>query len=268
MKMTKYIAVLLFPLTCATLLCPASEAAQLSATAAVERTDLFVGESFIFQIQVSGSENPDKPDLSHVSDFTVVFRGGQKNSSRSISIVNGKVTQDVREGYFFSYQLTPKRAGRLNIPSIKVFADGRSTRTKPLTITARKPVETDDFKLKLKLSKDHCFVGEPVTLTATWYIGKDVKNFNFTLPLLGDDSLQFANPEVDMKSGKKLYRIPLGDEEVIGEKGRGRIGQKRLCDNHIQKDPDPKGVWNRINRTCYRRLQCPCRIRETAQHVQ
>ncbi len=226
MKMIKYISVFIFSLICTVLSCPVSWAAQLSATAVVERTDLFVGEAFIFQIQVSGSESPEKPVMSHLADFTVEFRGGQQNSSRSISIVNGKITQNVREGYFFSYQLTPKRAGRLQIPSITVSEGGRSTHTKPVVINARKPAETDDFKLRLKLSRNLCYVGEPVTLTVTWYIGKDVKTFNFALPLLNDDTFHFADPEVDMQSGKKLYRIRLGDDEAIGEKGRGRIGDR------------------------------------------
>jgi len=224
--MIKYVFVFIFSIICTVLSGPVSWAAQLSATAVVERTDLFVGEAFVFQIQVSGSENPEKPDLSHVSDFTVEFRGGQQNSSRSISIVNGKITQNVREGYFFSYQLTPKRAGRLQIPSITVSEGGRSTHTKTVVINARKPAQTDDFKLRLKLSGNHCYVGEPVTLTVTWYIGKDVKTFNFALPLLNDDTFHFADPEVDMQSGKKLYRIRLGDGEVIGEKSRGRIGDR------------------------------------------
>ncbi len=217
-------AVSILLLIFAPFLCSVALAAPLSATAAVERADLFEGESFIFQIQVSGSEDPEKPDLSHLTDFTVEFRGGQQNSSRSVTIVNGRVTQNVREGYIFLYQLTPKRAGRLSIPPVTVIANGQSTRTEPVAINARKPVETDDFKLKLKLSKNHCYVGEPVTLTVTWYIGEDVKNFNFTLPLLNDDTFHFINPKIDMQSGKKLYRIPLGGDEVIGEKGRGRIG--------------------------------------------
>ncbi len=236
-------AVLIFILICASL-CPASWAAQLGATAAVERKDLFVGEPFVFQIQVAGSENPEKPDLSHVTDFSVAFRGGNQNSSRSVTIINGQIKQDVREGYFFSYQLTPKRAGRLVIPAITVSADGRSIRTQPLTVNVRKPVETDDFKLKLKLSKDHCYVGEPVTLTVTWYIGKDVKSFNFTLPLLNDDRFHFVDPKVDMQSGKKLYRIQLGDDEAIGEKGRGRIGEKDFATITFKKILIPKRAGN------------------------
>ncbi|MBW2142804.1 MAG: protein BatD [Deltaproteobacteria bacterium] len=234
----------LFLLICAPILCPASGEAPLKATAVVERADLFVGESFTFQIQVSGSEHPERPDLSHVTNFMVEFRGGQQNSRSSVIIINGRVTKDVQEGYFFSYRLTPRRAGRLVIPSIAVSADGRSDHTEPVVINARSPVETDDFKLKLTLSKNHCYIGEPVTLTAIWYIGKDVKSFNFTLPLLSDDSFHFVNPDVDMKSGKKLYRIPLGNDKVVGEKGHGRIGTKDFATITFKKILIPKRSGN------------------------
>ncbi len=226
-------------------LCPAALAAPLSATAAIERRDVFVGEAFVFQVQVSGSENPEEPDLSHVTDFTVAFRGGQQNSNRSVTIINGKITKTVQEGYVFSYQLTPKRAGRLLIPSVTVHADGRTTNTEPVAINAKKPVETDDFKLRLQLSKSHCYVGEPITLTVTWYIGKDVKDFSFYLPLLqNEDAFHFADPQIDMQSGKKLYRILLGDEEAIGIKDRGTIDNKDFATISFQKILVPKQPGN------------------------
>jgi len=48
----------------------------LQVDAAVESTTVFAGEPFVFQIQVSGSENPEKPDLSGAKDFFVEYRGG------------------------------------------------------------------------------------------------------------------------------------------------------------------------------------------------
>jgi hypothetical protein len=245
MNRSKTIPILMLLLILGHFLCSSVLAAPFSATAAVERTDLFEGEAFIFQIQVSGSENPERPDLSPITDFAVEFRGGQQNSNRSVTIVNGKVTQNVREGYVFSYQLTPKRTGILVIPSITVHIPGLSTQTEPISVKVKKPVETDDFKLKLKLSKNHCYVGEPITLTVTWYIGKDIKDFSFFLPLLeSDDTFYFADPEIDMQSGKKLYRIPLGDKEAIGEKGRGRIDNKDFATITFKKILIPKRSGN------------------------
>jgi hypothetical protein len=116
-----------------------------------------------------------------------------------------------------------------------VISNGRSTRTDPVVINARKPVETEDFKLRMSLSKDHCYVGEPVILTVTWLIGRDVRDYRFTLLLLNDDTFHFADPEVDRQSGNKLYRIPMGDGEVIGVEGRIREGGKQYVTITFQK---------------------------------
>jgi hypothetical protein len=203
-------------------------AAGLSAKAVAEKTEISVGEPFIFQIQVSGSENPQPPDTSVIKDFNVVFQGGQQNSSSSITIINGKVTKDVREGYYFSYQLTPTREGRLTIPSIKITAGNSSVETEPIQISAGEPAETEDFKLRLSLSSVHCYTGEPVILTATWYIGKDVRDFAFTLPVLSDDSFKFYDIEsAGQKSGNAL-RIPIGNSEVTGVKGKGTLDGKEF----------------------------------------
>ena len=87
----------------------------------------------------------------------------------------------------------------------------------------------------MSLSKDSCYVGEPVILTVTWYIGKDVRDYRFTLPLLNDDTFRFADPEVDRQSGNKVYRIPLGDGDAIGVQGRGQEGGKQYATITFQK---------------------------------
>ncbi len=205
-------------------------AASATASAVVERSTVFEGEPFTFQIQVSGSEKPEKPDLSGIKEFDVNFRGGQRNSSRSMTIVNGRVTQDTRYGYVFEYQLVPKHSGRLTIPAIKVEVEGKTVWTNPVGITVEKPSENDDFKLRLQLSKSRCYVGEPVVLTGVLYLAQSVKGFNMSLPLLNEkDTFYFSDPHVDTSTGSQFYRIPLGDGEVIGEKGQGRMDGKEFA---------------------------------------
>ncbi len=198
-----------------------SFASDLSANAVVDNTEVYAGESFTLQIQVSGSENPEQPDLSNLKGFGVNYLGGSQNSSSSITIINGKMTRNVKKGFVFNYRLTPEKTGTLLIPAITVRSGSDTAETSPIVIVARKPEESNDFKLRLELSKDTCYVGEPVILTVTWYIGKNVNNFNFNLPVIHDKRFELADTEVDKQSGKKLYRIQLGDGEVIGEQGQG-----------------------------------------------
>ena len=212
-------------------------AEALSARSAVEKSEVFTGESFIFQIQVGGHDAPDGPDVSGIRDFNVQSLGGQQNSSSSITIVNGRMTEKVRRGYIFSYRLTPKKAGLLTIPSIKVSAKGQTVSTQPVRIRAIKPTEIEDFKLRLELSSTKCYVGQPITLTATWYIGKDVEGFKFNLPVLADERFAVADVDTQIDPGQKnLYlRIPVGDGEVIGKKGRDRLDGTQYMTVRFQK---------------------------------
>lgn len=197
-------------------------AQALSVQSAVEKTDVYVGEAFAFQIQLSGHDAPDQPDLSALQDFKVETRGGQQNSSSSVTIINGRMTQQVNRGYIFSYQLTPKKTGVLTIPAIAVTVAGQTLTTQPLRIRAQKPVETNDFKLRMTLSTTQAYVGEPVGLTLTWYIGMDVAQFLFNLPVVDDKRFRVLvrDMEVDPLQREQYLRIPIGDREAIGKRGR------------------------------------------------
>ncbi|RJP90887.1 MAG: protein BatD [Desulfobacteraceae bacterium] len=207
-----------------------------SAEVRLAQAEVFVGEPVTMQIIVSGSESPDQPDLSQMDGFSVSFQGGSQNSSRSISIINGRMTQDVRQGYVFSYQIIPLREGRIEIPPISVSADGQTASTRPVSILAQKPTETDEFKLRMRVSKNSCYVGEPVTLTVTWYLAGDVDTASFSIPFLENkDRFFVADPPVDTRSGKQYYRIPANSGEIIVEKGQGELNGRVYSTLSFQK---------------------------------
>lgn len=203
--------------------CPAEiQAEELSVVGVVEKHNVYVGESFAFQIQVAGDESPQNPDISQIKEFHVVPRGGQQNSSQSVTIINGQVNRISKRGYIFNYSLTPKREGKLIIPSITVVAGGRSLLTKPIVIFASKPHETDDFKLRMRLSKSKCYVGEPTELSVIWYIGKDVEEFSFSLPHQEDSRFTVISPDIKQFSGQQnIVKIPVGQQALYAKKERG-----------------------------------------------
>ncbi len=231
--------------------CPASLgltalAQPFNVQAAIEKNQVFVGESFVFQIQIEGSDSPEKPDVSGISDFTVQELGGQQNSSQSMTIINGQVNQVVKRGYIFSYRLTPKREGRLAIPSISVSADGKSMATRPISIRVVPPVESRDFKLRMSLSETKAYVGQPVTLTTIWYVGKDVREFSFNVPVLDDGRFVVAgsDPPIDPQRRDRYVRIPLGNSQIIGEKGQGSLDGKDYLTVRFRRTLIPKQAGN------------------------
>jgi hypothetical protein len=222
---------------------PAVAAAQeLAVTAAVEKQEIYVGAPVTLQIQVEGSDQVERPDLSGLADFQVQEAGGGQNNSQSISIVNGKISRVVRRGFTFNYRLTAKRAGELIIPAVSVTAEGQTRRTQPIRIRALPPSENDDFKLRLELSEQRCYVGQPVILTATWYVGRNVEEFEFNVPILDDKRFDVAgfDENIDPSQQDNYVRIPLGSEVAVGRKGRATLDGRTFLTVKFEKVLIPK----------------------------
>lgn len=203
-------------------------AEDLLAKAVAEKTEVYVGESFLLQIQIEGDESPKEPTLPPLPDFQVQFLGGQQNSSSSVTIINGRVSQQVQRGYVFSYRLSAKRPGALDIPPVTILAAGRQISTQAIRILAEKPRPSKDFHLKLELSPPRAYVGQPVTLSVRWFIGKDVQDFRFSIPLLEDPRFEIADLETEIDQNRKdrYLRISLPSGEVIASKGRHSLKGK------------------------------------------
>ena len=219
---------------------------EINAVALPERTTVFVREPFLFQIQISGTENPEKPDMSSIKGASVQFRGGQQNSSSSVSIINGRMTKNVKKGYVFSYQITPEKVGRLIIPSLAIKTDSTTVQTNLVVIQVKTPEETKDFKLRLSLSKNNCYVGEPVILTVTWYLAKDVRNFDFSLPFLENNDFHLADTEVDKNN--TYIKIPLPGGGVNAKRGQGRLDGETYTTISFEKVLIPKQGGSKQNR--------------------
>ncbi|MCK4236035.1 MAG: BatD family protein [Candidatus Krumholzibacteria bacterium] len=196
-------------------------AENISVQINVESRDVYMGESFLMQLVIDGSDKAGAPDLSSLEGFGVEFLGGSNNSSQSISIINGRIQRMVKKGFIFNYRLTPEKTGRLTIPSLTINVGGQNFATGAVTIAVRRPTETEDFKLRINLSREACYVGEPVVLTVTWYLRRDVEDFRFTMPILGNKDIIFEDPEIKIDKRKKYFRIAVGGGEVIAVKGQG-----------------------------------------------
>ena len=159
----------------------------MQARATVASRDVYVGQQFLLEIQVEGTDQTDPIDISPLeADFTVTEAGGGATSSTSVSIVNGRMSQQVLRGYNFNYRLAANKPGKVSIPPLTVRADSRTVRTQPIPLRVRAPEENADFKLRLSLAAERAYVGQPLELTTAWYICGEVQDFSFTFPLLED----------------------------------------------------------------------------------
>ncbi len=237
--LTSYAALLSFILLSIQLFlaAPLFASTEITVESLAERQEVFVGEPFAFVIRINGTNTAEEPDLSHLQNFKIQPRGGQGNSSTQVSNVNGSWQRVTSLTYTFTYVLTPQQAGRLPIPPISIKVDGKPYQTDPLTIVAKKPQETDDFKLRTFLSSSKCYVGEPVTMTTTWFVGKDVNNFDFNVPILSDPRFDvIPSSQGAGSSAQNTIKIPVGDDTLLAEKKQGELGGKEFLTvtfNHL-----------------------------------
>ncbi|MEZ5397417.1 MAG: BatD family protein [Bryobacterales bacterium] len=166
-----------------------------------------------------GADAPERPDVSALRrDFAVKDAGGAANNSQSITIINGRVTRNVQRGYTFQFQIAPKREGDVIIPPVTVRADSASTVTNSIRLHVSPPAEIHDFRLKQSLSKSKVYVGEPVMLTTTWYVGRNVDQFAFTMPLLDDKRFETFDPRESGRRGSETVDVPVGESRVTAIK--------------------------------------------------
>lgn len=216
-------------------------AQEISVRAAVESESVYMGQAFLYQIVVDGSDEISRPDLSPLEPlFTVEPLGGRSNNSQSITLVNGRMERQVSRGYIFQYRLTPRAKGDVTIPAVAVKVKGQTYSTNTIRLGVNQPVETDDFKLRVSLSRGSAYVGEPVLLTVTWYIGRDVEDFRFAMPLLDSPDFEFYDPEVRTDPNKQYYRIQVGASQVVAEKGTATLEGRTFATIAFKKALVPK----------------------------
>ena len=212
----------------------------LRAAAAVQSRQVYIGQHFLLQIQVQGTDQPDAVDISPLErDFTVSEAGGGASNSTSVSIVNGRMTRQVQRGYNFNYRLAARREGNLEIPALLISAGGRSASTAPIDLRVMPPQEHDDFKLRLRLSESRAYIGQPVTLTVEWYIAREVsvREYSFTMPLLEDRRFEIVDPAAagSGDGSNDEIEVQLGDRRATGRTSTGQLNGRQYTVLRFQK---------------------------------
>ena len=123
----------------------------LRVQAAVQSQRVFVGQQFLLQIQIRGSDDPDPVDIGPLeADFSVTEAGGGSSNSTSVSIVNGQMTRQVQHGYNLNYRLAARRAGQVRIPSLTVTANGNQPDSPHPTNSADCPATSGEQRLQVQ----------------------------------------------------------------------------------------------------------------------
>lgn len=160
---------------------------QTTFEAAVDRTQVGVGEQFTLSFTLTGSsmgggKNLQPPDLGKFH----IMAG--PNQSSSVQIINGAVSSSVT----YSYILQPREVGKVTIGAASIEAGGAVLRSQPVTIDvvkgAPKPKQQaggqdqaaqlgDNLFLRAVVDRTHVIQGEQVNLVYKLYTRVSVTNY-------------------------------------------------------------------------------------------
>ncbi len=165
------------------------------------RNQIYLGESFILQIKVSGMRRPPKPDLSQIKNSQIRSLGSQDISNYSITIINGRMVKRGYTGRVINYEITPLNAGTFQAGPVTLDVKGR-TLTAPGPVISVTDIEKQDMvKIMIDSSRKTVLVNEPFDITMTILIQRLKEKFADIEPLFPNDP---PNINVPYLSGKRI----------------------------------------------------------------
>lgn len=133
--------------------------------AQVDRQDVYLGESIIYNVTVNHVDNPSVPTLSGFDDFYVESVGRQSLNSQQITIINGRRSQVIRRGMLFQFRLTPRTAGAITIPAPTATVDGDEITGREIPISVVAPEEQDTVILEVTSDRAAVYPLQTFTMT-------------------------------------------------------------------------------------------------------
>jgi hypothetical protein len=205
-----------------------SVAAQVRVFAQIDKSaNIYVGERFGYHIIIDGENKPGEADLAPLAKYNPQSVGSRDVSQTSISIINGKTTQNVTKRYVMSYSLTANQAGRINLPPVTVTIAGKNYQTNPVEVNILQPGTTDQLDLNVTLSGQKCYIGQPVIMTIKFYISTDIGDFQFNIPAFTSDAFYLEEPDVSNPQAKE-YDLGNGTTVFVSQYRTTHNGRKSI----------------------------------------
>ncbi len=128
--------------------------------------EIYLGDKVECVIDVQNIDGAGRPNLdSWSTEVDIQFLGDFEQSQQSITIVDGQMNQIVNKSHIYKFQLTPKRSGKLTLPSIEVQANGRSAQTPSLTLRVVEPEKQDLVLIECQVAPPRVYPTQPFKVT-------------------------------------------------------------------------------------------------------
>lgn len=152
-------------LAVACLVTGASRAAVASINVQPTRTQVYLGETFVLNVVVNGADfDLPVPDVSAIQG-DVRLLGSNSNSRRSISIINGKVSQENVQERVFAFEVKPRAAGTLSTGPVRLAYEGQTYIGQGPGVQVTGIEQQNSVIASVTASRESVLVDEPFAVT-------------------------------------------------------------------------------------------------------
>ena len=201
--------------------------------------DIYVGQSFTFNIIIDGISVPGTVDLGALDQYNVEYAGGRDVSQRSFSMINGKTTSSETKRYVMSYTLSIDKTGPMRIEPLSVIVEGRQYKTNPVSLNILEPGKTDNMWVELEASEKSCYVGQPVLMTIKWFSTRNVKDTSIVVPAFTSGAFDYDEVDISARN-YRVDTVNLHDVPVTITEQRTKIGPRDVTVFTLSKVLIPK----------------------------
>lgn len=134
-------------------------------------TKLYEGESFRFLIHLDNIDETAPPDTAYLEpEFHVEYLGPQRRNSSRVTVINNVMKKEEDRGVTFSYVLTPKNAGKIEINPPEIVVDGKVLSANSITIDVIEPSDQDRVKLEVSTDQANVYPLTPFDVTLSVFV--------------------------------------------------------------------------------------------------
>lgn len=178
----------------------------------------FAGDGIVWTLVVSGARQVDEPDFGSSPDFF------------SRALEPQILEKDSKRTFIYRYQLVPRRAGLLPLPSIAITADGEDLSPEERVLNVADPQSTDALRLELSLDQNDVYVGQAVGVTFKLLTTLRLTSLNamdLRLPLLYSPDCDVITPVSERRAGGQegTIGLPVEGQRIIGTLSELKINE-------------------------------------------
>ena len=203
----------------------AAPAATLSLS--VESQAIHADMPFTLILEAKGFEEeptPTPPDLA-IEGCEVTYLGVSPNVSSSIQIINGRRSEWREVTFVYRWRVQAGESGRYTIPPLRLEQAGVEASSRAASFDASEVPATDDMSVRMQLPERPLWVGETFDVSVEWLLGRDVKDYQFSVPLFNLDGAEVApgppaptGRSVSFNAGARQVELPLSQSTILEER--------------------------------------------------